>query len=69
MSQTTLTIPGISCDHCKNTIEGALNGTEGVESATVSVPDKTVSISYDERTVGLDELKDVIVEQGYDLPA
>jgi hypothetical protein len=42
---------------------------DGVRSARVSVPDRTVDVDYDESVVGLDAIKDSIVEQGYDVPA
>ncbi len=69
MSQTTLHIPGIHCDHCQSAIEGAVGRLEGVRSAQVSVPDRTVEVEYDESVVSVDAIKDTIVEQGYDLPA
>ncbi len=69
MSTTTLTIPGIHCDHCKSSIEGALGRLEGVRSAEVSVADRTVAVDYDDAVVDLRAIRDTIVEQGYDLPA
>ncbi len=69
MSTATLTIPGIHCDHCKSSIEGALGQLEGVRSAEVSVADRTVAVEFDEATVDLQAIRDTIVEQGYDLPA
>lgn len=69
MTTTTLTIPGIHCEHCQRAIEGALGELEGVRSAHVSVPDRTVDVDYDESVVGVDVIKDAIIEQGYDLPA
>lgn len=69
MSSTTLTIPGIHCDHCKSSIEGALNQLDGVHSAEVSVDERTVAVEYDESAVDVAAIKDAIIEQGYDLPA
>lgn len=69
MSNATVTIPGIHCEHCQHAIEGALGDLEGVRSARVSVPDRTVDVDYDESVVSLDAIKDTIIEQGYDLPA
>ncbi len=69
MSETTLSIPGIHCEHCQSSIEGALGELEGVRSARVSVPERTVDVDYDESVVDIDAIKDTIVEQGYDLPA
>ncbi|MDP8992056.1 MAG: copper ion binding protein [Actinomycetota bacterium] len=69
MSTTTLTVPGIHCEHCQAAIEGGLSELEGVRSAQVSVPDRTVQVDYDESVVTLDVIRDAIIEQGYDLPA
>jgi len=69
VSETTLSIPGIHCEHCQSSIEGALGELEGVRSARVSVPERTVDVDYDESVVDIDAIKDTILEQGYDLPA
>ena len=69
MGATTVAVPGIHCDHCKKSIEGALGDLDGVQSAEVSVADRTVAVRYDESVVTLERIRDAIVEQGYDLPA
>ena len=69
MSEATLDVPGIHCEHCQNSIEGALGDLQGVRSALVSVPERKVDVDYDESLVGLDAIRDTIIEQGYDLPA
>ncbi len=68
MSETkhvVLNVPAISCNHCKMAIEGALRDIEGVNAVSVEVPDKTVSLDYDADLVDLEELKDTIEEEGY----
>jgi copper chaperone len=67
MTDITLSVPDISCDHCKNSIEGALNPLKGVGLAEVSIPDRTVTISYDNDSVTLDTIVDAIGEQGYEV--
>ena len=69
MSSTALLVPGIHCGHCKAAIETAVGGLDGVRSAEVSVEERRVVVDYDESAVGLDQIKDAIVDQGYDLPA
>ena len=64
---TTLSVPAIHCDNCKNSIEGALGGLAGVSTASVSVEEKTVTVGYDEGAVGLDAIKETIEEQGFDI--
>ena len=67
MTTTTLSVPAIHCDNCKNSIEGAVNGLDGVSTASVSVEEKTVTVAFDEGTVGLDAIKQSIEEQGFDV--
>lgn len=69
MSTVTIQVPGIHCDNCKSSIEGALGELGGVRRAEVSVEDKNVTVDYDDDTLGLEALQDAIIEQGYDLPA
>ncbi len=69
MTNITLSVPDISCDHCKNSIEGALKPLEGVDTAVVSIPDRTVAITYDVDTVSLDAMVAAISEQGYEVAA
>lgn len=46
----TLSVPEISCDHCKASIEGALTPLGGVTAATVDVATKTVTVTWDAPT-------------------
>lgn len=66
MTEKTLSVPDISCDHCKNSIEGAVGGLDGVSSAEVNVEQKTVSVGFD-APASLDGIIDAIEGQGYDV--
>lgn len=44
MTTRTYSVPGISCGHCKNAIEGELTPLDGVESALVDIDAKTVTV-------------------------
>ena len=68
MSSTTISVPGIHCDHCKASIEGALGALDGVERAEVDVAARTVAVDYDDAEVSVDQLRNAILDQGYDLP-
>jgi copper chaperone len=69
MTQITLSVPDISCGHCKSSIEGALEPLDGVEMASVSIDDRNVAISYDESAVDVDAFIAAIDEQGYEVAA
>jgi copper chaperone len=65
MSQITLNVPDISCAHCEKTVLGALQGRPGVNNVQVDIPAKAVYLDYDEQALNLDELKELLDEEGY----
>jgi copper chaperone len=62
-----LNVPGISCNHCKMAIEGALAGVDGVDSATVDVEAKSVDVVFDGGRVDQDGIAAAVVAEGYDV--
>ncbi|MGG4340858.1 cation transporter [Paenibacillus lautus] len=65
MKQVTLTVEGMSCNHCVNSVEGALKNAGA--SGKVDLASNTVVVEYDETKVSLGALKEAIEEQGYDI--
>jgi copper ion binding protein len=63
----TLTVPDISCDHCKTTIEGAISQLTGVDSVKVDVEGRTVALDFDEEDVTLPEIVAALDEVGYEV--
>lgn len=65
MTNVVLKVSGMSCNHCVNSIEGALKeiGAEG----KVDLGDGTVAVAFDENQLTLDAVKEVIEDQGYDV--
>ena len=68
MTARTLSVPGISCDHCKMSIEQAVGELPGVDTVEVNISARTVDLSFDEATVGLDRIIGAIEEVGYEVP-
>jgi copper chaperone CopZ len=63
----TLSIEGMSCDHCVHHVTNALTEVAGVESADVSLAKKTaivVGLSLDDAV-----LKAAVAEAGYEVVA
>ena len=56
-------VPGISCGHCKNAIEGEVSSVADVESVDVDIDAKTVIV------VGGDDaaIRAAIDDAGYDI--
>lgn len=67
MEQITLNVPDISCDHCKMSIEGAVNELSGIESAEVDVAGRKVDVSFDPSAQNLETIVTAIEEQGYEV--
>ena len=65
VEKVILNVKGMSCAHCKQTIETALGEIDGVCHATVDLKGKTVEINYDSSKVGLNAFKEVIEAEGY----
>ena len=68
MTARTLSVPGISCDHCKMSIEQAVGALPGVDAVEVDISARTVGLSFDEAAVALDQIIDAIEEVGYEVP-
>ncbi|QGS68486.1 copper chaperone CopZ [Oceanobacillus sp. 143] len=62
-------VQGMSCGHCKASVEGALKKLDGVSAAEVNLESSNVEITYDEAKVSLKNMKEAIEEQGYDVEA
>lgn len=64
METKTVKIPGISCGHCKMTIERELAELDGVEQVTVDVPARTATIAWQE-PVTWPVIEETLADIGY----
>ncbi|MGM0827522.1 MAG: copper chaperone CopZ [Bacillota bacterium] len=67
MQKESLTVEGMSCGHCVKAIEGSVAKLDGVKSVQVSLEDKKVEVEFDGSQVKLDDIKETIDDQGYDV--
>jgi copper chaperone len=67
MTQITLSVPDISCGHCKSSVEGAVAPLDGVETAVVAIDDRNVAIEYDGADTTMEAIVAAIDEQGYEV--
>jgi copper chaperone len=65
MTQATLNVPDISCEHCQRTITNALSPVAGVRSVDVDIPAQQVRVEYDPALVDIDRMKDILQEEDY----
>ncbi len=63
MKALHLTIEGMTCEHCVRAVDGRLRRTPGVEVANVAIG--SAEVRYDPATTNLDEIAEVIADEGY----
>lgn len=62
MSQTTLKVDGMTCNHCKMRVEKALRGVNGVENAQVDLAKGEAVVSGE---ANREDLVKAVVDAGY----
>lgn len=68
MAQTIeLSITGMTCDHCVNSVTGALKDVEGVKDAVVSLDEKRATVTAE--SVDIAALIAAVEEEGYEAAA
>lgn len=65
MQNVTLKVQGMSCGHCVKTVETAVK--EIGAAGKVDLAAKTVVVKYDETQISLDQIKEAIKDQGYEV--
>lgn len=67
IKQVVLKVNGMTCGHCRMTVEQALVATPGVRDAIADLDAKTVKVTYVEGKAKLEDLERAIVDAGYEL--
>lgn len=67
MTTITLSVPDISCGHCKTSIEGAVAPLDGVEHAEVTIDTRSVDVTFDVESIDRDTIITAIEDQGYEV--
>jgi copper chaperone len=65
MSNVILSVPDISCGHCEKTVTNALVGKPGVNTVRVDIPAKQVYLDYDQASINLEQISEILDEEGY----
>jgi copper chaperone len=60
-----LSAAGMSCGHCKMTIENAVRGLNGIEKVNADLATKKVVVEFDESSVTIEDIRNTIEEAGY----
>jgi copper chaperone len=62
-----LNVPGISCAHCKTSIEGAVGELMGVDRVNVDIAGRSVAVDFDQVKTSLSAIVAAIDEVGYEV--
>ena len=63
--RTTLTVTGMTCNHCVHSVQSALEEVEGVRSARVDLQQGRATVDYDESKTSPRELSGAVADAGY----
>lgn len=58
-------VEGMSCGHCKAAVEKAVSALPGVKVADVDLAAKTLAVEFDNNQTTLEQIKEVIDDEGY----
>ena len=65
--QLTLKIKGMHCTSCAMNIDGALEDTEGVQSAETSYAQSKVVVNFDPKKIDQKKISQIIAQEGYEV--
>jgi copper chaperone len=65
--KTNLTVEGMSCEHCVNSITKAVGALKGVATVNVDLQNKQVAVAYDPQLISIHNIKEAIEDQGYEV--
>ncbi len=65
MTTTTISVSGMTCQHCKMAVERAVRELQGVTQVEVKLESGQVAVSYDENLVQEPQIIEAINEAGY----
>lgn len=63
MKDYVLQVEGMSCNHCKMTVESTAKGVAGVKNAVVDLKKGTLNVSFEGDD--LSPVKEAVTEAGY----
>ncbi len=67
MTQISLKVEGMTCQHCVQTITDSLKKITGLNTVDVDLNKKEVGVEYNEDETSLQEISDKIIEVGFEL--
>jgi len=66
MTTETMTVKGMTCGGCVNSVTKALNGVAGVQETNVDLDGAKATVTFDETKTSVAALKEAVEDAGYD---
>lgn len=67
METITLNVKGMTCNHCVKSVETSVGELDGVDKVAVDLSSGKVDVSFDAGKVSVDQIKEAIDDQGFDV--
>ena len=67
MTTETITVKGMTCDGCVNSVTKALKNVEGVQDAKVDLQGQSATVTFDDGKTSVSALKEAVEDAGYDV--
>jgi len=65
MTQETIKIEGMTCEHCQMNVTKAISSVSGISSVEVNLKDGQATVDFDEGKTNTDAIKEAVVDAGY----
>lgn len=65
--KSEIKVKGMMCSHCEARVNKAVLAIDGVESCQASAANGTVEVVYDKSKASLEQIKDAIIAQDYEV--
>ena len=67
LDKEIMQVEGMTCNHCKSSVEKAVRGLPGVLAAEVNLAAKTLAVEFDSKKSTVDDIKKTVEDIGFDV--
>ncbi len=67
LQQEVLRVEGMSCNHCKQAVETAVQKLTGLTKAEVDLASKTLKVEFDGEKTSMQEVRHAVEETGFEV--
>lgn len=67
LQQEILRVEGMSCNHCKQAVETAVQKLPGMTAAAVDLAAKTLTVEFDNEKTSTEKIRHAVEETGFEV--